>query len=439
MSFWRKFVFFICGLLIFVAFDLSAHSEKTYEAEPRLIETSDEESSVEQNDRILTKITFSGNRRTNSFYLNSRLKKFMNRPLSQIDMQEFEGILQMEGLFETISIDLKNVSDTEAHISVTVKEKITFIPLPFIMYSDSSFTGGFMVMDMNVLGIHDMGVIGGVYNTDFLMGVISYIHTPKIEGFPGFSVFASISKDKNEYDSSDGIPFQQYHGTTFNAAFSLMEKIGEHHSISAGIAYSRLKNDDYVKGTDDSKFASTSILSPTAGLSYSATNWNGTFLNTTSAGISGRFNFREQNNKSFKIDYSFNKQMTLTDSVRLISGLSGAYGRWNHISQQSGKGDGLSTILPLYYKTEEIYGGLMGLEWAAFKTKIGLFSMYTHFEAACTYDDYAETDDYVWVYGPACGTKLYLSKIAFPAMAVGLSYNIPQNKWYFAASLGVSM
>jgi len=431
---WRK-VFFC----VFCAFSLSAIpaiSQETTEQEQILQQDSNEDFS--NNQRILKQINFSGNKRTRSFYLRSRLKKYLNRPVCEIDMQEFEGVLQEEGLFETIQIDVNNISDSEAQFTVTVKEKISFIPLPFIMYTDSSFTGGFVVMDMNVLGIHDMGVAGGIYNTDFLMALASYVHNPKISGFPGFSIFGSFSKDENEYDSSDGVTFQTYHGSTLNLSFSLIEKRGENNTFSAGIGYSYLYNKDFKEG-DDPKFATTSIFSPKVAYSYSATNWNGVFLNTTSAEIKGQFNFREQNNKSFKVEFGFSEQFPVTDSLRLTGGFSGAYGRWNHISQQFGKGNGLSSILPLYYKTEEIYGGNLGMEWAALKTKVGLFSLYSYFEAACTYDDYFKTDDYVWVYGPNFGTKLYLSKIAFPAMALGLSYNIPQNKWYYAMALGVSM
>ncbi len=430
-----KSLFIACVIFACSFFNLSAESN-----EPALTEQSVQNvESSSDNSRRLTKINFSGNTRTSSFYLNSRLKKFIGKPVNEIDMQEFEGILQLEGLFETIKIDIINENDEEASATVAVKEKLAFIPLPVLMYSDNSFTGGFVVLDMNVLGIHDMGVAGGIYNSDFLMAVASYIHTPKIAGFPGFSIFAAVSKNENEYENSQGTTFQKFNGTTISGAFSLMEKIGEHFSVSAGVSYANLKNKDHAKGTDDSKYESTSILSPRGGISFTSTTWDGTFLNTAAAGIDGQFNFRDMDNKSFKVEFRAGNQVSITDSVRLISGIAGSYGKWNHVIQQSGKGDGLSTILPANYKTEEIYGGNLGIEWAAFRTKIGLFSMYALFEAACTYDDYYEIDDYKWVYGPSCGTKLYLSKIAFPAMAIGLSYNIPQNQWYFSAALGISL
>ena len=42
------------------------------------------------------------------------------------------------------------------------------------------------------------------------------------------------------------------------------------------------------------------------------------------------------------------------------------------------------------------------------------------------------------MHGPNGGVRFYLAKIAFPALAMGLAYNVTNNYWQFSASMGVS-
>ena len=54
------------------------------------------------------------------------------------------------------------------------------------------------------------------------------------------------------------------------------------------------------------------------------------------------------------------------------------------------------------------------------------------------YFDIFDEGDYEFHHGPNGGAKIYLAKIAFPALAMGVSYNVRKNYWQFAAAMGMS-
>lgn len=93
------------------------------------------------------------------------------------------------------------------------------------------------------------------------------------------------------------------------------------------------------------------------------------------------------------------------------------------------------TILPSDFKSPKISGATAGLELALKKFSFGIISLYGNYQAV-----YAEDTDenFEFCQGVACGTRLYLSKIAFPAFALGVSRNFSTGDFFWSVSLGAS-
>ena len=71
--------------------------------------------------------------------------------------------------------------------------------------------------------------------------------------------------------------------------------------------------------------------------------------------------------------------------------------------------------------TDQIFGLLTGFEAAVVKAHFGVLSVYGLYEVAAA----RELNNSTYLcHGPEAGVRLYLAKLAYPAFAMGASYNV---------------
>lgn len=384
----------------------------------------------------VAKINFSGLKKTKEFYIQSKVKKFLNVSVKDFDLHGLETTLQLENLFDDIQISMENSGAGEASVEVSVKEKITFIPLPFALYSDSEFMGGIMVMDTNAFGVKDMFVFGGLYSKSSIMGMAMFSKPPKDNGIPGFSASLSTSKNTNIIEDLDKDEVLKYKSTNLNSRLMLTEKIGEFNLLSAGGFF----NSASAKQVDDfPEIDSLNSAGLSASWSISKSDWNGWFLSSSGAGVSAdKVLYASKNDykNGCSLSVNFYIQQPVLERLRFYSAGSAFYGKDLHISSYAGGKSGSVTILPGDFCTKEIAGGNAGLELALVKGKIGTVSVYGDYQVVSTQD---YDDEFCFMHGPNGGFKVYLAKIAFPALSMGISYNVTKRYAQFAAALGISM
>ena len=396
-----------------------------------------EKPEINQNLKV-AKINFHGLKKTKNFYIQSKVKKFLGVKATDFDQHGLETALQLEGLFDDIQISMKEISETEASVEVSLKEKITFIPLPFAMYSSSGFAGGLMVMDTNAFGMKNMFMFGGLYSKSSVMGMAMFSRPPQQNGIPGFSAFLSTSKDENTISNLDDDEVLKYDAVNLSSRISVSEQIGEFNTVSI---------DGFFKSVSASEVKDfqevDSMNSAGAGFSWQASksDWNGWFMSSCGAGFSAEITLYSSKSdyrlgKTISANLRVQKPISIAERLRFYSAASAFYGKDQHISSYSGGGAGAVSILPGKFRTSEIAGGNAGFEFALFKGKIGTLSIYGDYQAVSARDF---DDEFCFMHGPNGGIRVYLAKIAFPALAMGVSYNVTKNSAQFAAAMGISM
>lgn len=387
----------------------------------------------------VTRINFTGLKKTRKSYIEGKLEKFLGDSVAETDMHGLETALQLEGLFDDIKISFERLSDTEAALSVSVKEKITFIPLPFAMYSDSSMLAGGVVMDTNAFGRKDMFMVGAFFSANAKTGMAAFAKNAGESGIPGFSAFFSGSSSTPEINNMAEDVVLKYDAIYFNGGFSVIEKIGEYFTFSHGFSFKSVETDeisDFVGLAPESvKIASTSLS-----FGYSKSDWNGVFMSTNSASLSAEVGLTDSESGDLRYPKSFSfsigEQHPLFFSrLRFYLKLAGHYGKNTHISTWASQSAGAVNILPSDFSTERIIGGNAGLEFAVTKLSWGMISIYGDYQLLYAKDF---DKDYEFEYGPYGGMRFYLAKIAFPALAMGLAYNVPERTWRFSAAMGMS-
>ncbi len=427
---------FILILFFIVCPALFANTDESISSEI-LEEITEDEALIKNQQLEITQINISGLKKTKESYIKSKLKNFEGKTIAETNLHEIETILQAEGLFESIKVEFMQKSENEASIEITVTEKITFIPLPFAMYSNGSGMAGLMIMDTNAFGIRDMFIVGGFYSSSSLTGIASYIKQPKANGIPGFSIFISSSKNTPELNNLDDETMLRFNSKDFAVGLSVLEKVGENHTFSLGgsfESFSAEEEEGYEGLVDSAKSGKFKL-----GWNFGTRDWNGVFLSVKTLSLDAGFavtNLEDEYKFNEEISYKLLIQEPMFQKLRFVFQCAGFYGKDKHISDFAGKKEGAVTILPNDFLTDRIFGGNTGFEFSFFKGKFGMLSVYGCYEAVLT-EDFGD-DDLTFLHGVNSGLKMYFSKIDFPAMSLGLSYNLTKKDLQFAAALGIS-
>lgn len=380
----------------------------------------------------VSELKVQGLKKTKESYMQELLKGYIGKDSNEIDLKEIETLLQTEGLFSEIDVRIEEPEGEGAVLSVDVKEKITFIPLPFAMYSsDSGFMGGFMLMNMNAFGKKHMLVTGGFFGASRQTGMLIYSKPAVDVIHPGFSVYTSFSHKKEEVTDFDDNTFFDVDNIQTRGSFSVNEKFNKYFSASTGLSYNyRHFFRDSLE--DDHEFTLSSALS------VGTNDWNGYYLISKNASVScevGYSTSEERMIEACKFNGTF--QHAFVPRVRMILDVAGQLQNGKTLLNKSDRGAVGSTIMYKNFVTEQIFGTGVAFEEAVFKGKFGTLSVFETYE----YDMAKELVDgsFAYCHGPGAGVKLYIKQVAFPAMNMGFSYNVTQNDWKFVASFGMSM
>ena len=294
-------------------------------------------------------------------------------------------------------------------------------------------------MDVNAFGRKDMFMLGGFFSSSSKTAMASVSKQPKDNGIPGFSIFVSGSKSSPEINDLEDDMFFKYEALSCGVGISIIEKIGEHFSFSNGFNFKYLSTDD-DSDFPDAEPEPIQAVATSLSFGYSKSDWNGIFMSTNSAAISAEFGLTDSEDKDFRYPMGFSFSIAeqhpiFTPRLRMYQKISGYYGRKNHISAWKSGSAGSVSILPGSFVTERIIGGNVGFEIAVKKFSWGMISIYSDYQIVYTQNI---DDKYKFEHGPNGGARFYLAKIAFPAIAMGLAYNVPHNRWQFSAAMGVS-
>jgi len=383
--------------------------------------------------KTITDIQIKGLKRTRNSYMQQILKKYKGLDADEIDLHDVETLLQAQGIFSESKVAIED-GENGSILMIEVKEKISFVPLPFFAVTDGSPMGGLFILDTNASGRKNMYVLGGIVSGEYFMALSAYNKPSLSLTQPGFSVSASGFKGDSRFANRRDEEVLTYSSLGFTASASILDKLSEHANASLGVKY-QFRNFDDVEQIEDLDNLRT--LSFNANYGQALTDWNGWFLSTKSASISAEYghNFGSDSFQQVGIDILFQHPL-LIDRLRIIAG-GGAIKLYHpQLAFLVGGSTVGVSILPSDFFTDMAAGGAAGLELAVLKSKVMTLSVYGEYEIirAESWKDENFTNQ-----GFSCGAKMYLEKISFPAMAFGFSRNLTEKMTRVSFSLGVGM
>ncbi|MCR5723683.1 MAG: hypothetical protein K6G80_01200 [Treponema sp.] len=389
-------------------------------------------------EETISDIKIDGLRKTRDSYLQARLEKYIGIPAEELDMRAIETMLQAEGIFESVQTEIVRAEDGRCTLHITVKEKISFIPLPFAASSNGNAMGGIFILDTNAFGVKDLFVFGGILSNESKMAMANFSKPSLGLLKPGYSFGGSFAKAEATFLTLDEDDVLAYDSVGFSVHGSVSDRLTEHSQLSLGAAYNQYTaSDEVTYCTNSYKSESYRAVYAAASWGMAVHDWNGWFLLEQKLSLESGLRFFTDRS----IASTFSGQLCLerslfTPRLRGMLQTSGTYRRNEHVSQL-GRGSSVNVvILPDNFYSAKLFGTGASLEYAFAKARIALFSVYAGYQSAYSED----TDGAMrFTHGVTGGMKMYLTKIAFPAFAFGLAYNVPLSMLKYSVAFGISM
>lgn len=379
----------------------------------------------------VSEVRFEGLKKTKESYVQKLLEKYTGMEEENVDIKEIETLLQAQGLFSEINVSLSSEGDETPHtvIVVKVKEKITFLPLPFASYSSDGFMGGFMLMNMNAFGKKYTLVGGGVFSPSVQTGMLAFSKPAVDIRHPGLSFYTSLSRKNLKFLDFAGNTVMDNKYFTAAADLSVSEKLLPFFTCSIGSHFDMAD----VLETDD--YPALYQWAGTMSFSLQNVDWNGWYLISQSANLRGELGWSSDEKLIGGCSFKGELQIPFVPRIRGILSGSGAFTYNQNEVFWLSKSSGGSSILDSKFRTDFIAGTSFTVETALLKRKFGTVSLYGSYEYVIAHDF---DDTFKSASGPGFGGKLYLQQVAFPAVVMGAAYNINRNKWQYVISVGVN-
>ncbi|MCQ2241881.1 hypothetical protein [Treponema sp.] len=378
----------------------------------------------------ITAINFDGLKRTKEFILQRDVRNFIGREADEKTIHELETLLQKEGLFSEIEL-VQSESESGTEITANVKEKITFIPLPLFSISEGKAMGGAFLIDSNAFGLKHTVAVGGFFSSSEYRGIFMYGRPPK-DHVPGVTLFGSAGKKNQKYVNTENVECIDYDMVSANAGVAVTECFTDYFSATMSSNFGFKNFDERDKGSIESN----RYVDLKPSVSFSTSDWNGVFMSTKALSYTHESviytNRYVWHVFSPKLVF---QQPVFSEDLRFILNASGVHCKYVPYSAYVGNGDLSVNIFPSKFGTRSGAGMSSGFEYAAFKTKVGLFSVYGVYQCAKVEDF---DDEYKFNQGAGLGMTMYLKQIAIPAMNFGIYYNATTRDLYSRFSIGMS-
>ena len=379
----------------------------------------------------IVQFNIDGLKRTKRSYMDGLLSHYLQKPASKETLKAIETTLQAQNLFDQIKVFAKPIADGQAAVDISFKEKWTILPMPIGYYTGDTYGAGLFVLDMNAFGQHCMATIGGMYSSSGFMAAGVFQKPPVQKGELGFSLSGNVSKSKRDFANSKNYKVYGYENVFAGARAKLLFKPTNSTVASVGTGYS------FLNPIDSPRVSRRNQWSVDASWGISSSSWNGFFLSVNSFSVSGEFLFSDVSEQLFaqSMTFSGEVQQPVCGRVRLITAARGFISNNLLKTNYVGRAKSGVTLLPSAFMTDQIFGFMTGFEAAIVKAKFGVLSVYGLYEVAVARE--LNNSTYLCT-GPEAGVRLYLAKLAFPAFAMGASYNIDENRFQYSFSGGAS-
>ncbi|AEJ20539.1 hypothetical protein [Gracilinema caldarium] len=377
----------------------------------------------------ITDIEVQGLKRTNPIVVKNLLKAYINRDADKINTDEIIALLVATGIFENVTVSVKeNTNQTVLFISL--EEKWSIIPLPLVSIKSDSYVFGLGFFDANAFGLnHKLFSSASVSSKGPSIALGYIINSLWQSKWDGVFSISYATKDEtftdvyeHEISTSDITSFS----ATISGNYSILNIL----KWDFGFEY---QTKSY---TDEQDTDLTSLGLQTGITLQSNAHWNGVFL--TMSGVQFYYTwYYGIEGPSYGVFLTKGSYETApVKNLKLSFRSVGLWGPQTPQLAEIGANKLGLIILPDTYTVYTMATFRSGLELKLFSSGIVTFAGLAHYHIG--YSEGSRTEPHI-DYGPSFGLRLYLAKVALPAMDINIAYNQTTGLYQASFSIGMQM
>jgi len=389
---------------------------------------------------MVTELEVLGLKRTREATIRRIIDIDLPAPASEVDIERVRERLIRSGLFvNELEIELVPTGDGDLRLQIVLEDRWTLLPLPIAGYSDGGWIAGLALIESNLFGTGTFlltvaSLQGDGAAIDSWGGTVGVSGGALQRGRLKPSLFFSGGLGEEEFVYSEGTPYRRFRQSRFSGRLGLGYELSDAYELSTGGAISWHDVDtDY----NETLRAPDSTLYYIQGFSLEAESRRFTnfFFAGPSASIRYSHGFPLDGSEHFdaaaiSMDYTaapFGRHKLMVAAVGNIGNeppteLSGLGGTGYRTLPSRGSAAPRSAAAALEYEFPVVSGN-----W-------GTFTLLAFGEGG-TYRPDGEWQEF---YGPGAGFRLYLARVAIPALGFNMAYNLVEKGFVGSVSLGMA-
>ncbi|MDR1352935.1 MAG: hypothetical protein LBK05_06600 [Treponema sp.] len=377
-----------------------------------------------------------GLKRTKPHVAEQPLRKFIGMDADSINTEDVYAAILATGILTPVEVFFADDPGGPGKIlAVAVEEKWTFFPLPIVIASQDTTSFGLALMDSNAFGLNDKLILAGMYSlTGSWTATAMYMATPDRDHGIGWQIMGFYSdKDRVDTDQEKSV-IRQFNmssaggGLGINYSFNSFLTAG----ISAGVQKHMLRETGDPVAMPEQGLL---VLGIVPSISLRRIEWDGYFLSEQGVSVNYTCNivFDAPLFHSVSLGGAFAKSIVPGFRVDIRTGV--IYAPQAPALVESSPSAARVDILPSTFSARNYAGISAGLEKHLFKFGFGTLSAAASYQVLWSQGPILGRQ---FDHGPAGGIRLYLSRIALPAMGLGAAYNVRTGLFQGTFTVGMS-
>jgi Surface antigen variable number repeat len=390
----------------------------------------------------IASIRIEGLRRTRESVIINLIEIRPGDPVTEGLESEIEARLIKSGLFADVAVSLvhgknRNLDDPafgSVDLIIVLDEKWTLVPIPYFSSDGDEFSGGLILLESNLLGWNKQLISAGFGGTAGFSGFFLYLDPSLFGSNWSLSLSTGSGTAETENLRPDGELVRKLNLTQQNAAFGIGYRLSPEVRARMRLAVATWQIDEFTPGLDTTEIEDGNYIEPAIQLRYDATRPLDVLLVGPEAEISAR-GVSSQGGWEVSGRGSFSFPLFKNHRLRLAG--SGGYGEMPPLAEQQISGrDGYRTLPYQAVSADRWSSAAVFYDLPVASAGWGALVLSQYWEGGI-YD--TEVLQPQLFYGPGGGFRVYIRKIAIPALGLDVAYNMADPDWVFSFTVGMRM
>jgi len=410
------------------------------------------------NNTLILEYKIVGLKKTHPQIILEEITTPLNSPLKDFNQEELIQKLKEKNIFETIGI-FYELKEKGIVIEIVLKEKTTLLILPFFAGNSHSLSGGLFLIESNFLGRHKQLFLGGVYSSRGFFSQLAYIDPSFLQSPFSFHTALSYRQVSVEDALLDERVQHRYKTDTYFFYAQEGVRFFKHFFFSITQRLTFLKPYEITLGPP--LFSQKAFLLggqwQYKNLYFYDFTHSGTYIDLDLENA-----FKEKEHGSWQevkikvqqmwgvfhnqiIALQFNpiirpfchNSIAVFHNQIIALQFNGEYASKKPLlfSRRIGGGWGFKTLPSDLIASSQYFSFLGSWEFPLLHFSWGTFTSLAFYEVG-RFKDFLH--HWQTFYGPGAGFRVYLKKVAFPAVGMDVAFNQKTKGFYFSVSMGLS-